>query len=138
MDNSTADFPYPHDDSDCVDFWDHSLGVRPNCCTVARCGYVRPYRWISAINADPEEIRALDAQDLNFHCPLDNGRIDTTEALKNENLNAISLPPELVYWVIKHLDIRSLTTFRRVSKQAMLMVDGTFEYQQIMKRAPQM
>lgn len=99
---------------------------------------VRAYRWASASNADPEEMRALDAQDLERHCPLDNGRHDITVTDGDEDICAIPLPRELVHSIIKHLDIRSLTTFRGASKRAMEMVDGTFEYQEIMRRAPQM
>lgn len=82
-------------------------------------------------------IRALDDQDLEVRCPLDNGRHDITAAATNQDLGMLSLPPELVWLIIKHLDIPSLTTFRRVSKRAMHMVDTAFEYQDIMKRAPQ-
>lgn len=115
-----------------------NLTIGAHRCTVARCGFVRPYKWVYASNVDPEEIRALDAQNLELHCPLDNGRHDITVADEDQNLGGLPLPRELVYLIIKHLDIRSLTTFRCVSKYAMHMVDGTFEYQEIMKRAPQM
>lgn len=94
------------------------------------------YRIIRADDADPSEIRALDSQDLEIHCPLDNGRHGFGPI--SQDLGTLSIPPELVWLIINHLDIPSLTTFRRVSKRAMHMVDTTLEYQQIMNRAPQM
>lgn len=138
MDSPTANEPYYDDGTDSTDSSEDPLSFEALRCRGDRCGSEHPYRWIPAYNADPEAIRALDAQDLKSHCPLDNGRHDITAADEDNDLGAISLPNELIYWVIKHLDIRSLTTFRRVSKCAMRRVDGTFEYQQIMKCAPQM
>lgn len=131
------DSPTNHDTVS-SDFSDEDL--ESHRCTVARCGSVRPYMWVPALHAHPEDIKALDAQNLELRCPLDNGRHDITVADgdQHENVCALPLPRELVHLIIKHLDILSLTTFRRVSKRAMQMVDGTFEYQQIMKRAPQM
>lgn len=97
------------------------------------------YTIFRAVDASPEEIRTLDSQDLEFHCPLDNGRHDITSAFSSQDLGTLSpLPAELVWSILKHLDIPTLATFRRVCKRAMHMVDTTFEYQQIMDRAPQM
>lgn len=90
----------------------------------------------------PTEVSSLrqawagDLRDLEIHCPLDNGRHDLKTA--SQDLGNLSIPSELVGLVINHMDIPTLTTFRRVSKYAMKMVDSTFEYQQIMNRAPQM
>lgn len=100
--------------------------------------FFRQYRWVFAIDADSKEIRALDAQDLELKCPLDNGRHDVTAASTNQGLGTFSLPAELLWSIIKYMNIPTLTTFRRVSKYAMSLVDTTLEYQHIMKRAPQM
>lgn len=81
-------------------------------------------------------LRTLDSQYLEFRCPLDNGRHDLNPA--SGDLGQLPNILELMELIIKHLDIPSLTTFRRASKRAMQMVDATFEYQQIMKLAPQM
>lgn len=81
----------------------------------------------------PEQLRTLDSQNLELHCPLDNGRHNFEAA----HIDLLPIPYELMEMIIKHLDIVSLTTFRRVSKQAMYMVDSTFEYKRIMDLAPQ-
>lgn len=99
---------------------------------------ISEYRWVYAIDADSKEIRALDAQDLGLKCPLDNGKHDVAAAGTNQGLRKFSLPPELLWSIIKHMDIPTLTTFRRVSKHAMSLVDTTLEYRHIMKHAPQM
>lgn len=88
-------------------------------------------------NDDPLlAVKTLDSQDLEFRCPLDNGRHDLSSA--SGDLGELPNLLEMMELIIKHLDIPSLTTFRRASKRAMQMVDATFEYQQIMKLAPQM
>lgn len=71
-------------------------------------------------------------------CPLENGRHGFDLKADSPDLGKLALPLELMESIIKHLDISSLTMFRRVSKRAMHMVDSTFEYKQIMNRAPQM
>lgn len=100
--------------------------------------FLGSYRWAFAIDADSKEIRALDAQDLELKCPLDNGRHDVTAASTDQGHSTFSLPVELLWSIIKHMDIPTLTTFRRVSKHAMSLVDTTLEYRHIMKHAPQM
>lgn len=111
-------------------------GLQPDSEPLAL--FLRQYRWVLAIDAGSKEIRALDAQDLELKCPLDNGRHDITAASTNQGLSTFSLPAELLWAIVKHMDIPTLTTFRRVSKHAMSLVDTTLEYQHIMNRAPQM
>lgn len=100
--------------------------------------FLGEYRWAFAIDADSKEIRALDAQDLERKCPLDNGKHDVTATSTDQGHRTFSLPAELLWLIIKHMDIPTLTTFRRVSKHAMSLVDETLEYKHIMKQAPQM
>lgn len=71
-------------------------------------------------------------------CPLDNGRHDFGLLPDSPDLGRLALPLELMEFVLKHLDIPSLTTFRRVSKRAMNMVDSTFEYKEVLSQAPHM
>lgn len=96
------------------------------------------YQQHQQANDDNLAIKTLDSQDLESLCPLDNDRHDFDLSANSPDLGNLELSLELTELIIKHLDIPSLTTFRRVSKRAMHMVDSTFEYAQIMNRAPQM
>lgn len=97
-----------------------------------------PWRgWIPIAAGESREIKTLDSQNLEYHCPLDNGR--HSFEITSQDLGALSaIPTELLWSITKHLDIPSLTAFRRVSKYARNVVDESIEYQCTMIHAPQM
>lgn len=76
----------------------------------------------------------LDDNDLVRRCPLDNGRHTLEPRFDLGCLDGI--PPELLYLVLYHLDLQSLTDFRRVNQRAMTLVDSLSEYRVIVEHAP--
>ncbi|KAG8164094.1 hypothetical protein KVR01_006012 [Diaporthe batatas] len=83
------------------------------------------------------DARYIPPEILKGYCRLDNGRHDFGIQPDSPDLGWLGqFPFELVEIILKHLDIPSLTTFRRVSKRAMHTVDSTFEYKEVVRRAP--
>ncbi|KAK5987869.1 hypothetical protein PT974_12004 [Cladobotryum mycophilum] len=76
----------------------------------------------------------LDDAKLEIKCPLDNGRHSSKSELTLGLLER--LPSELVVDILVSLDLQSLTTFRRVSRQAMSLVDSLHEYAQVVEHCP--
>lgn len=72
--------------------------------------------------------------DLSLLCPLDNGRraVQPMQPLGQLSL----LPLEILAHVILQLDVLSLTTFRRVNKSAMEVIDSIPQYQMIFRHCP--
>lgn len=67
--------------------------------------------------------------DLLLGCPLDHGRHSVERATDLGALN--TLPRELQYEIMGHLDVQSLLAFRRVSKKAMDAVNTMVEYKKV-------
>ncbi|KAH6982313.1 hypothetical protein BKA56DRAFT_585681 [Ilyonectria sp. MPI-CAGE-AT-0026] len=77
-----------------------------------------------------------DAQ-LSTLCPLDNGRhIDAAKPARYFAGQLDDLPLEILTLVMLYLDILSLTTFRRVNRRAMDVVDSIPQYAAIIKHCP--
>ncbi|KAH8881289.1 hypothetical protein GQ53DRAFT_626475, partial [Thozetella sp. PMI_491] len=70
----------------------------------------------------------LSDMDISAQCPLDNGRHDTTPTC---TLGKLDIPLELLANVLVHLDVPSLTAFRRVNRRAMQVVDSIPPYAMI-------
>lgn len=83
-------------------------------------------------------VNIIQPEEQRSKCPLDNGRHDFSIQPDSPDLGRLALPLELMEVILKHLDIPSLTTFRRVSKRAMDMVDSTSEYKEVFSKAPHM
>lgn len=78
--------------------------------------------------------QTLDDIDLHIRCPLDNGRHHGQQQHSAGTLDR--LPAELVAQILLALDLPSLTTFRRVNRRAMDLVDSVYEYQMIFRHCP--
>ncbi|KAJ4291232.1 hypothetical protein N0V88_006232 [Collariella sp. IMI 366227] len=84
----------------------------------------------------------LDDLDLRAQCPLDNGRHFTRPS--GTTLQAPAgvlehwLPLELIHLILVKLDIPSLTTFRRVNRRAMALVNSLHQYQVLITHTPNM
>lgn len=74
--------------------------------------------------------------DLEARCPLDHGTHPAHPTTPSLGTLSSHLPPELTDHILTLLDIPSLTTFRRVSQQAMLAVDSLPSYHQIRASCP--
>lgn len=75
----------------------------------------------------------LDLVDLERCCPLDNGRHDKQDITTPGFLDA--LPHELTQTVLLDLDLRSLTTLRRVNRCTRLTIDKLWQYKEIVEYA---
>lgn len=67
-------------------------------------------------------------------CPLDNGRHHLEPKYALGTLE--KLPLEILNMVLVHLDVRSLTDFRRVNQRAMQAVDFLPQYKAVFAHAP--
>ncbi|KAH7009720.1 hypothetical protein EDB80DRAFT_713746, partial [Ilyonectria destructans] len=76
----------------------------------------------------------LDDASLETRCPLDNGRHSTEPQLSAGTLDLI--PPKLIASILESLDLPTLTTFRRVSRRAMALVDTLHEYRMVAEHCP--
>lgn len=77
----------------------------------------------------------LDLNRLEARCPLDNGR--RFNNLLRAGLGALDLlPQELLVIVLHHLDLQTLTDFRRINHQARRSVDAVPEYSLCVCHAP--
>lgn len=80
----------------------------------------------------PKFDRKLD--DIESLCPLDNGRDGRVPCHGLGQLEI--LPLEILQMVLLPLDIQSITQFRRINRQARLVVDQIPQYKQIIAHAP--
>jgi len=80
----------------------------------------------------------LDDAHLETRCPLDNGRHNTPRKLPaREPVGRLDyLPLELVREILLAADVPALTSFRRVNRRAMELVDSLHQYQLILKHCP--
>ncbi|KAI1179970.1 hypothetical protein F4777DRAFT_355409 [Nemania sp. FL0916] len=79
----------------------------------------------------------LDNAQLETRCPLDNGRhFDASVPLRYSAGKLDQLPAELLIHILQQIDIPSLTTFHRVNRRAMELVDGLFYYKILVKHCP--
>jgi hypothetical protein len=70
--------------------------------------------------------RVLNHQDLEDHCPLDQG---SHQKAPNFDLGSLSrLPIEVLHLIFALLDLRTLTDVRRISRAAMQLVSSTTPY----------
>ncbi|GAB0132884.1 hypothetical protein EsDP_00001305 [Epichloe bromicola] len=76
----------------------------------------------------------LDDARLETRCPLDNGRHHGQPKHQVGRLDL--LPAELIAEVLLALDIPSLTTFRRINRRAMSLVDSLRQYFVIFQHCP--
>ncbi|KYK61637.1 hypothetical protein DCS_02780 [Drechmeria coniospora] len=76
----------------------------------------------------------LDHASLETRCPLDNGR--HTGRWKHRAGRLDRLPLELITQVLLSLDLPSLTTFRRVNRRAMALVDSLRQYSMLFRHCP--
>ena len=76
----------------------------------------------------------LDDADLEILCPLDNRRhvINPRHAVGKLDV----LPAELLAPILQHLDLPTLTAFRRVNHRAMSIVDSLPQYKAVVKHCP--
>ena len=73
-------------------------------------------------------------ENFEIRCPLDNGRHDGQPKYSAGRLDL--LPGELITNVLLALDLPSLTTFRRVNRRAMSLVDSLRQYRMILEHCP--
>ncbi len=80
----------------------------------------------------------LDDTQLERRCPLDNGRhARLWQDSQRQPVGHLDvLPLELVREVLVELDVPTLTSFRRVNRRAMELVDSLHQYQMILKHCP--
>lgn len=80
----------------------------------------------------------LDDAHLETRCPLDNGRHTTPSqhSVRQPVGRLDLLPLELVSEILLALDVPTLTSFRRVNRRAMELVDSLHQYQMILKHCP--
>ena len=83
--------------------------------------------------ADPTS-KALNDNIEDATCPLGNGKHLGRASYGLGDLD--KLPVELQSIVLVHLDLRTLTDFRRVNRQAMEVVDTLPEYRSILQHSP--
>ncbi|KAK1750745.1 hypothetical protein QBC47DRAFT_309173 [Echria macrotheca] len=82
-------------------------------------------------------VSTLSNQELEKHCPLDNGKYLHPSRPAKYLLGRIDkLPNELLPWLIRHMDIPAITRFRQVNRRAMAIVDSVPEYADILKACP--
>lgn len=79
----------------------------------------------------------LDDAQLTTRCPLDNGRHTDASILTRHSVGQLDqLPAELLIQVLLYNDMPSLTSFRRVNRRAMELVDSVPQYAAIAKHCP--
>jgi len=79
----------------------------------------------------------LTNEQLEEHCPLDNGRHDCTPISTGFATSQLDrLPVELVIEILLLLDIPSLTRFRRLNRRAMQLVNSIRQYAAIIQHCP--
>lgn len=76
----------------------------------------------------------LDDADLDTRCPLNNGRHSTKPQYSVGQLDA--LPLEIVAEILLALDLPTLTTFQRVNRRAMSLIDSLHPYGIVLKHCP--
>ncbi|KAI0433108.1 hypothetical protein F5Y09DRAFT_329277 [Xylaria sp. FL1042] len=87
----------------------------------------------------PEGLRTgdftLDDAHLETRCPLDNGRHHSTESRHSVGQLDV-LPLEIITEILLALDLPTLTTFRRVNRRAMSLVNSLYQYSMVVKQCP--
>lgn len=76
----------------------------------------------------------LDDNNLSARCPLDNGRVTGQVQQSLGDLNY--LPLEVLHIILVNLDLRTLTTFRRVNRRALSILDCLYKYRAIVTHCP--
>jgi hypothetical protein len=87
------------------------------------------------------QYRTLDDADLESQCPLDNGRRRTQpfpgDSDRPSTLGLLeSFPLEIIQAVLIRLSVPSLTTFRRVNRRAIVLVDSLPRYRVLWDHCP--
>ncbi|KAI1132348.1 hypothetical protein F5Y10DRAFT_231535 [Nemania abortiva] len=79
--------------------------------------------------------RTLDDADLETRCPLDNARPHSTQPRYSVGQLDV-LPLETITDILLILDLPTLTTFRRVNRRAMSLVNSLHQYSMVLKHCP--
>lgn len=89
--------------------------------------------WTYRLHGD--SAMTLDHNHLHLRCPLDNGRHDISNS--TQTLGALEgFPAEAMSFILRELDVGSLTNFRAVNKRAMQLVNGVPEYMRMIRECP--
>lgn len=76
----------------------------------------------------------LDDNELDEHCPLDNGQHTLQPSCGLGRLDV--LPLEILNVILSKLDLQSLTDIRRINQRAMVLVNSFPHYQAVVDHAP--